>query len=171
MFMRNLFIAVVGIFLTSTLFCQENPLWLRYPAISPDGQTILFEFKGDIYSIPSTGGTATPLTISESYEFAPVWSHDGKSIAFASDRYGNFDVFVMPSSGGEAKRLTFHSTREIPSSFSADDKAVLFSAYRQELATNTQFPISVMSQLYNVPVSGGRVSMVLPVLLKDEGPG
>ncbi len=167
MFMRNIFIAVVGIFLTSTLFCQENPLWLRYPAISPDGQTILFEFKGDIYSIPSTGGTATPLTISESYEFAPVWSHDGKSIAFASDRYGNFDVFVMPSSGGEAKRLTFHSTREIPSSFTADDKAILFSAYRQELATNTQFPISVMSQLYSVPVSGGRISMVLPVPALD----
>jgi len=167
MFKRNLFIAVVGILLTSTLFCQENPLWLRYPAISPDGQTILFEFKGDIYSIPSTGGTATPLTISESYEFAPVWSHDGKSIAFASDRYGNFDIFVMPSSGGEAKRLTFHSTREIPSSFTADDKAILFSAYRQELATNTQFPVSVMSQLYSVPVSGGRVSMVLPVPALD----
>ncbi|HMD13519.1 MAG TPA: peptidase S41, partial [Bacteroidota bacterium] len=153
--------------MTSTIFCQENPLWLRYPAISPDGQTILFEFKGDIYSVPSPGGTATPLTISESYEFAPVWSHDGKSIAFASDRYGNFDVFVMPSSGGEAKRLTFHSTREIPSSFTADDKAVLFSAYRQELATNTQFPISIMSQLYSVPVSGGRISMVLPTPALD----
>ena len=43
-----------------------------------------------------------------------MWSHDGKSVAFASDRYGNFDVFVMPSDGGEAKRLTYHSAREIP---------------------------------------------------------
>ena len=57
-----------------------------------------------------------------------MWSHDGKSIAFASDRYGSFDVFVMPSDGGEAKRLTYHSTREVPSSFTADDKPVLFSA-------------------------------------------
>jgi tricorn protease len=97
----------------------------------------------------------------------PVWSHDGKSIAFASDRYGNFDVFVMPSTGGEAKRLTFHSTREIPSSFTVDDKSVLFSAYRQELATNVQFPVSLMSQLYSVPVTGGRVSQLLPVPALD----
>jgi len=87
---------------------QDPALWLRYPAISPDGQTILFEYKGDIYSVPSTGGTATPLTLSESYEFAPVWSHDGKSIPFASGRYGNFDVFVLAVSGGQAKRLKFH---------------------------------------------------------------
>ena len=77
-------------------------------------QTILFCYKGDIYSVPAAGGTATPKTLGESYEFAPVWSHDGKSIAFASDRYGNFDVFVMPAAGGEATRLTFHSTDEIP---------------------------------------------------------
>ena len=114
---------------------DNSPLWLRYPAISPDGQTLLFEYKGDIWSVPAAGGNAIPLTLSESYEFAPVWSHDGKSVAFASDRYGNFDVFVMPSDGGEAKRLTYHSTREIPSSFTADDRAVLFSATRQDLAT------------------------------------
>jgi tricorn protease len=142
---------------------QENPLWMRYPAISPDGRTILFSYKGDIYKVSSSGGTAIPLTISESYEFAPVWSHDGKSIAFASDRYGNFDVFVMPAAGGESKRLTYHSDREIPSSFTADDRNVLFSAYRQDLVTNAQFPISIMSELYSVPVSGGKVSQVLPV--------
>ena len=139
------------------------PLWLRYPAISPDGQTIAFSYQGDIYAVPAAGGNAIPLTLGESYEYAPVWSHDGKSLAFASDRYGNFDVFVMPSSGGEATRLTYHSTREVPSTFSADDKSVLFSAYRQELATNAQFPIGLMTQLYSVPVTGGRVSMALPV--------
>jgi len=147
----------------SAAAAQSTPLWLRYPAISPDGQTIAFEHKGDIYSVPASGGTATPLTLGEAYDFAPVWSHDGKQIAFASDRYGNFDVFVMPSSGGEAKRLTFHSAREVPSSFTADDTAVLFSANRQALATNAQFPLSLMTQLYSVPVAGGRVSQVMPV--------
>src|SRR5689334_1123427 len=73
-----------------TLPAQEHPLWLRYPAISPDGQTIAFEWKGDVYSVPAGGGRAVPLTLSESYEFAPVWSHDGKKLAFASDRYGSF---------------------------------------------------------------------------------
>ena len=147
----------------SSAAAQSNPLWLRYPAISPDGQAIAFEYKGDIYSVPAAGGTATPITIGEAYDFAPVWSHDGKQLAFASDRYGNFDVFVMPSSGGEAKRLTFHSAREVPSSFTADDATVLFSASRQALATNAQFPIPLMTQLYGVPVAGGRVSQVLPV--------
>jgi len=141
----------------------DAPLWLRYPAISPDGQTIAFSYQGDIYTVPAAGGEAHPLTLGESYEYAPVWSHDGRSIAFASDRYGNFDVFVMPAEGGSATRLTFNSTKEVPSSFTADDKAVLFSAYRQELVTNAQFPISLMTQLWSVPVTGGRVTMALPV--------
>jgi tricorn protease len=148
-------------------WCENYPLWLRYPAISPDGKTVLFTYKGDIYSVPSSGGTAEPLTMSETYEFAPVWSHDGKSIAFASDRYGNFDVFVMPATGGEGKRLTFHSNGEIPTSFSSDDKSVLFSAYRQDLASNAQFPISLMNELYSVPVEGGKVSQILPVPALD----
>ena len=165
--MRALLIVITGILLASTALGTDNPLWLRYTAISPDGQTILFAYKGDIYAVPSAGGTAIPLTMSESYDFAPVWSHDGKSIAFASDRYGNFDVFVMPATGGEAKRLTYHSNREIPSSFSADDKAILFSAYRQDLSTDAQFPIGLMTELYSVPVGGGRVSQVLPVPALD----
>ncbi|MEJ2215267.1 MAG: S41 family peptidase [Gemmatimonadota bacterium] len=142
---------------------QQGPLWLRYPAISPDGRTIAFSYQGDIYAVPAAGGTAKPLTIGESYEFAPVWSHDGKSIAFASDRYGNFDVFIMPAAGGVAKRLTFHSTPEIPSTFTADNGAVLFSGYRQQVPTDVQFPLSLMTHLYSVPVAGGRVGMVLPV--------
>ncbi|MGZ5487775.1 MAG: hypothetical protein ACXWF4_04530, partial [Candidatus Aminicenantales bacterium] len=101
-------------------------MWLRYPAISPDGQTIVFAYKGDLYRVPSGGGVAVPLTIHEAHDYMPVWSHDGKSIAFASDRYGNFDVFVMPASGGEARRLTFHSASELPFSFSPDDNGVLF---------------------------------------------
>src|SRR5258708_8524780 len=112
---------------------EENPLWLRYPAISPDGKTIAFTYKGDIYSVPASGGAAAPLTISEAHDFAPVWSHDGRSIAFASNRYGNFDVYVMPSTGGEARRLTFHSNDETPWTFTADDNAVLFSAYRHDV--------------------------------------
>lgn len=140
---------------------QGGPLWLRYPAISPDGQTILFEFKGDIWSVPAGGGHAYPMTLSESYEFAPVWSHDGKSVAFASDRYGQFDVFVMPADGGEARRVTYNSTREVPSSFTADDRAVLFAGNRQDAPANVQFPTGGMVELYSVPVTGGRVSLVL----------
>lgn len=159
--MKKISIILMVSMMAISAFGQNNPIWLRYTAISPDGKTILFTYKGDIYSVSSSGGIAVPLTISESYEYAPVWSKDGKSIAFASDRYGNFDVYVMPSSGGEAKRLTFHSSGEVPSSFTKDDKAILFSGYRQDLVTNAQFPISLMSELYSVPVNGGKVSQVL----------
>jgi len=143
------------------LQAQDKPLWLRYPAISPDGQSILFCYQGDIYKVAASGGQAVPLTISESYDFSPVWSHDGKFIAFASDRYGNFDVFLMPASGGEAKRLTFHSGAEIPSSFSADDQRILFASTRQDLATNAQMPFGVFPELYSVSVNGGEAALVL----------
>src|SRR5215207_3768847 len=159
--MKLVFCLLFCLSLTTFTFAQDNPLWLRYPAISPDGRTVLFEYKGDIWSVPASGGNAVPLTLSESYEFAPVWSHDGKWIAFASDRYGNFDVFVMPATGGEARRLTYNSTREVPSTFTADDKAILFNGTRQDLATHTQFPTGGMSELYRVAVTGGRVSLVL----------
>lgn len=139
----------------------ENPLWMRYPVISPDGSTILFSYKGDIYKVPASGGTAIPLTISDSYEFSPVWSHDGKKIAFASDRSGYFDVFVMPAEGGDAKRLTYHSNGEVPATFTPDDSEVVFSAIRQDRFTNVQFPTGTMSELYSVPVTGGRVKQVL----------
>src|ERR1700744_5191319 len=145
---KNILLIATLLVAGSAAIAQEHPLWMRYPAISPDGATILFSYKGDIYTVSSKGGTAMPLTISESYEFAPVWSHDGKWIAFASDRYGNFDVFVMPSAGGEARRLTYFSGDEPPSSFSADDKRVLFSASRQDLVTDAQFPTPVLSELY-----------------------
>ncbi len=143
------------------LMGQEKPLWLRYPAISPDGGTILFCYKGDIYKVPAAGGQAVPLTMGEAVEYAPVWSHDGKSVAFASDRFGNFDVFTMPAAGGEAKRLTFHSGIEVPSDFTADDKAVLFRAGRQDTALNVQAPSGTFPELYSVPVAGGRPAMVM----------
>ena len=160
---KHLLLSTLVMAMIGKMYAQEHPLWMRYPALSPDGSTILFSYKGDIYTVSSKGGTAMPLTISDSYEFAPVWSHDGKSIAFASDRYGNFDVFVMPATGGEARRLTYHSGREIPSSFSADDRRVLFSAVRQDLVTDGEFPTGELTELYSVPVGGGRVSQVMPV--------
>jgi len=145
----------------SALAAQDRPLWLRYPAIAPDGQSILFCYQGDIYKVAAAGGQAVPLTIGEAYDFAPVWSHDGRSIAFASDRYGNFDVFLVSAAGGEARRLTCHSGGELPSSFSADDQRVLFTAARQDLATNAQFPNPLFPELYGISVNGGEAALVL----------
>jgi tricorn protease len=150
----------------TALFAQTGsgpvePDWDRYPALSPDGGTIAFSYMGDLYRVNAAGGLATPLTSHPAHDFMPVWSHDGKMIAFASDRHGNFDVYVMPAMGGEPRRLTFHSAPEYPYAFDADDRSVLFGAALQDAASNRGFPAAYQPELYRVPVGGGRVQQVL----------
>lgn len=151
------------ILLSSLGFSQSESQWIRYSAISPKGDRIAFAFKGDIYLVDARGGTASPLTFHQASDFAPVWSHDGRSIAFASDRYGNLDVFVVNADGGEAVRLTHHSVDETPYCFSADDRLVYFGANRGDSASNRQFPDSALLELYTVPVDKGRVEQVFTV--------
>ncbi len=138
-----------------------HPKWLRHPAISPDGQWIAFEYKGDIFKVPATGGTAIPLTMTPAYESYPVWSHNGKYLAFASDRHGNFDVYVMSSNGGGATRLTYNSAADIPSDFTINDKDIIFGTARNDIYTSVRFPIpALFMKLYKVPVKGGRSIMI-----------
>jgi Tol biopolymer transport system component/C-terminal processing protease CtpA/Prc len=142
------------------LFAQDNPGWIRYQAISPDGSNIVFTYKGDLYIVDSEGGDARQITFHEAHDFMPVWSSDGSQIAFASDRYGNFDVYIMDAAGGPAERLTFHSADEHPYTFSEDDTAVLFGAARLDIAEHRQFPAGSQPELYSVPAEGGRVDQV-----------
>lgn len=134
---------------------SDTPLWLRNVKISPDGDRIAFTYKGDIWTVPVTGGEAKRLTSNAAYDTAPVWSPDGKSIAFASDRHGNLDVFIMDANGGKARRLTSNSADETPKAFTPDGKDVLFSASIQAPAKSAMFPAGRMSQVYAVPVIGG----------------
>ena len=140
---------------------QENPLWMRYPAISPDGKTIAFGYKGDIYRVDAEGGVAVPLTIHEAHDMMPVWSRDGKSIAFASDRHGNFDVFIMPANGGTPARLSWHSSPDFPYDFSPDNKELIFGSARNIPEKNIRFySPRLFMNLYSVSVEGGRNKLV-----------
>ncbi|WP_417450687.1 S41 family peptidase [Kordiimonas sp.] len=146
---------------STQVYAEANSDWYGEAAISPDAKSILFTYKGDIYKVSAQGGTAVPLTVNAAWEGHPVWSHDGKQIAFASDRNGNLDVYVMSANGGLAERLTFDSANDIPSDFTADNKAVSFGSTRADDAQSSLFPRGALSELYNVRITGGTPEMVL----------
>lgn len=165
--MKRLIISLLILCFGKYLFAQDSPRWLRYPSLSPDGKTIAFTYKGDLYKVAATGGIAVRLTRNSGEEWMPVWSHNGRSIAFASDRYGNADIFLTDASGGNEKQLTFHSADEYPYDFSEDDQQVIFGSVRMDATDNRQFPSDAQPELYRVPVNGTRVTQLLPVPAED----
>ncbi len=157
--MKKLFLALFASFIATISFAQQ-PLWMRYNTISPKGDMIAFTYKGDVYVVDSQGGLARQLTTSTAYDYAPVWSHDGQTIAFATDRNGNFDIYTVPVVGGVPKRITTFSAAELPLSFSPDDTEIYYSASIQKDAADAQFAAGWMTELYKVSVDGGRPQQV-----------
>lgn len=137
------------------------PLWMRYPALSPDGRQIAFAYRGDLYVVDAAGGQARRLTSGPSHDFSPVWSPDSRTIAYASDRHGNFDLYAVDAAGGRPRRLTTHSASEVPCAFSPDGKRVYFTATIADPASSALFPKSSMSELYAVALDGGRPERIL----------
>lgn len=160
---KSIYTLLFSLLTCLSVFAQENPQWMRYVAISPDGQSIAFTYKGDIYTVPSSGGDAKQLTFHKAHDYMAVWSKDSKHLAFASDRYGNFDVFLMEAAGGPASRLTFHSNDEMPFTFSHDNQRVIFGGQRQDKAEHRQYPTGSQPELYAVNVGGGRVDQVFTI--------
>jgi tricorn protease len=108
---------------------EEKPVvGARMPALSPDGKRIAFVWRGDLWSADSGGGRAYPVTSHLELDAYPLFSPDGRWIAFSSVRSGNWDIHLVPASGGGPRQLTFSSNSEIATDWSPDGKHLVFSA-------------------------------------------
>ena len=153
-FFKHFFVATFVVLFLAVAACAQEPIrFARTPDISPDGKFVAFSYLGDVWVVESVGGTARQLTRHIAHDVGPVFSPDGRTIAFSSNRHGNYDVYLIPTQGGKAKQLTFDSAADIVTGWSPDGKHVLFASTR-----DTAFPPGF--GLYSVPADGGRVKRV-----------
>jgi tricorn protease len=152
---------VVALALGTVASAQDPIRFARTPDISPDGKLVAFSYLGDLWVVEAIGGVARPITMHEAHDINPVFSPDGRQLAFSSNRHGQYDVFVAPAYGGKAKRLTFDSAADIVSGWTPDGKNIVFSSYR-----STAYPGG--PELYSVPVEGG-ADKKLPFLNAKDG--
>ena len=108
-----------------------------------------FSYLGDVWVVEAIGGVARPVTMHEKHDIYPVFSPDGKRIAFSSNRHGSYDVFTIAVQGGKPTRLTFDSGDDFVNAWSPDGKKILFTSNR-----GTGFPAA--AQMYTVPATGGQ---------------
>jgi tricorn protease len=124
-------LTAIALFLSAQLFAQNNAAYfLSNPTLTPDGQTVVFSFEGDLWKANVNDGQASRLTAMQGYETSPRVSPDGKWIAFSGRQYGNADVYIMSVNGGEVRQITFHSGGDEVTSWSWDSKSIYFNSTR-----------------------------------------
>jgi tricorn protease len=117
------------------------------PSLSSDGSEIAFASGGDIWTVPIAGGAARLLVAHPAHESRPIYSPDGKNLAFVSTRSGNPDIYMLNFASGDLKRLTFDDGADNLDGWSRDSVWVYFSSTSRDIAG--------MSDLYRVRASGG----------------
>ena len=159
-------LATLAIAIAISASAQTTPLWMRHCAISPNGESIVFSYKGDIFCVSTEGGTARQLTSNPAYDAHPIWSPDGQKIAFTSNREGSLDIYIMDKNGGEPRRLTTDSGNEVPMAF-LNDEQILFNANIMPTAKSIYFASSSFPQTYTIDTNGGRPRLYSPVPMQD----
>ncbi|MFI3265464.1 MAG: S41 family peptidase [Rikenellaceae bacterium] len=148
--MKRLFIGVL-LALPLTIWAQSEVYFTMRPSLSPDAQSIYFEYDTDIWSVGIEGGVASRITAMAGYETYPIVSPDGEWLAFASKQDGDNDVYMVSTAGGTIKQLTFSDADEVPKSWSADSKSINFES-------NQYNNISA----YKISIDGGTPERLFP---------
>jgi Tol biopolymer transport system component len=112
-------------------FNTKEGTWISVD-VSPDGRTIAFDLMGDIYTMPATGGKATPVTTGIAWETHPRFSPDGKKLLFTSDRTGSDNIWYIDFEKKDTVQLTKDKVDDFPSAvWSADGEYIIASKGRR----------------------------------------
>ncbi len=150
MISKKLF-SLATLLIINNIFSQGT--LIRSPKISPDGTYMAFGYHGDIWVHNFLNKESRRLTIHQAYESNPVWSPNGKEIAFSSNRKGNENVFTISLSGGNLKQLTYYPTKNIPSCW--NNSNIIFSTNRTYNGPERE------KQMYEVNKKGGTPKRLL----------
>jgi tricorn protease len=131
--------------LLSSAAGAADMLLLDEPTLSKT--QIVFEYGGELWSVPRSGGEARLLASGMDLLSGPIFSPDGSMIAFSGTYDKNTDVYIVPASGGQPRRLTYHPDPDVAVGWTPDGKSVLFRSHR--------YSFSDPNQLFTVPVTGG----------------
>jgi tricorn protease len=140
---------------------RQGPLLLQQPTLSRTH--IAFVFAGNLWVVDRDGGDARRLTSHLGRESDPVFSPDGKLIAFTGDYDGNADVYVTPAAGGPPRRLTYHPGYDRAAGWTPDGKQVLFASPRNSPVRYPRF-----DRLFTMPLDGV-FPTELPLPTAEEG--
>ena len=138
------------------------------PAMSPDRSEIAFSSGGDLWTVPASGGDARLLVSHPANESQPVYSPDGRTLAFVSDRTGGGDIYLLTLASGDLRRLTFGDGGELLDGWSRDGQWIYFSSGSQEIAGNDIFRVRASGGT-PMPVSADRFTNEFAAAASPDG--
>jgi len=138
------------------------------PAIAPDRSEIAFASGGDLWSVPASGGDARLLVSHAANESHPVYSPDGRTLAFVSDRTGGGDIYLLTLANGDVRRLTFDDGNELLDGWSRDGQWIYYSAGSREIAGNDIYRVRAAGGM-PMPVSADRFTNEFAAAVSPDG--